>query len=71
MLAETLNLTGEKLGPTAATQMLDRLIEGAHFDTVHTPKTDFNAAQSLFRRHDKLTFVDSTMVSMLSRTSLE
>ena len=38
VVAEMLNLTGEKLGPDAANEMLDRLIEGAHFEIDHDRK---------------------------------
>ena len=38
VVADTRNLTGEKLGPDAANEMLDRLIEGAHFEIDHDRK---------------------------------
>jgi len=71
VVAETLNLSGEKLGADTANQMLDRLIEGAHFEIVHAPKADFNAGQALFRRYSELSFVDSTMAAYLDREDLE
>lgn len=71
VVAETLNLTGEKLGPDAANEMLDRLIEGAHFEIDHAPKTDFNAAQALFRRYLELSFVDSTIAAYMEREGIE
>jgi predicted nucleic acid-binding protein len=71
VIAETLNLTGEKLSPGAANSMLDRLIEGAHFEIDHTPKADFNAAQALFRRYGELSFVDSTIVAYMEREGIE
>jgi len=71
VVAETLNLTGEKLGPDAANQMLDRLIEGAHFEIDHAPKTDFNAAQALFRRYGEISFVDSTIAAYMEREGIE
>nr|WP_330166344.1 hypothetical protein [Halobacterium sp. KA-6] len=37
VVAETLNLTRERLGPIPANELLDRLIEGAHFEIVHAP----------------------------------
>jgi len=69
-LAETLNLTREKLGPDAANGLLDRLIEGSHFEVVHAPKADFNAAQALFRQYDELSFVDATIVAYMERKDL-
>jgi len=71
VLAETLNLTREKLGPEAANALLDRLLEGAHFELVHAPTVDFNAAQALFRRYDELSFVDATIVAYIEREGSE
>jgi len=51
--------------------MLDRLIEGAHFEIVHAPKADFNAAQALFRRYGELSFVDSTIAAYMDREDIE
>lgn len=70
ILAETLNLAREKLGPDAANELLDRLIEGTHFELVHTPKADFNAAQAVFRRYEDLSFVDATIVAYLEREEI-
>ena len=71
VIAETLNLSGEKLGADAANQMLDRLIEGAHFEIVHAPKAAFNTAQVLFRQYGKLSFVDSTTAAYMNREDIE
>ncbi|MFC7074093.1 type II toxin-antitoxin system VapC family toxin [Halovenus rubra] len=71
VIAETLNLTREKLGADAANQLLDRLIEGAHFEVVHAAKSDFNAAQPLFRRYGELSFVDSTITAYMDREDID
>lgn len=71
VLAETLNLTREKLGPGAANAMLDRLVEGAHFEIIHAARADFNAAQALFRRYPALSFVDATIVAYAEREHTE
>lgn len=71
VLAETLNLTREKLGAGPANRLLDRLIEGAHFEIVRAPKTDFSVAQSVFRRYSELSFVDATVVAYLRREDVE
>jgi predicted nucleic acid-binding protein len=71
VVAETLNLTGEKLSPKAASGMLDRLVEGAHFEVEHTPKADFNAAQAIFRRYDGLSFVDATIAAYMDREDID
>lgn len=71
VVAETLNLAREKLGPEPANAMLDRLHEGAHFDLVHAPRADFNAAQALFRRYESLSFVDATLAAYVDRTDVD
>lgn len=71
VLAETLNLTREKLGPDAANAMLDRLIEGAHFEIVHAAMADFNAAQALFRQYPALSLVDTTIAAYMDRKNIE
>ncbi|ELZ46464.1 hypothetical protein C463_04609 [Halorubrum californiense DSM 19288] len=71
VLAELLNLCREKLGPDTANRVLDRLLEGANFEIVHSPKMDFNAAQPAFRRYSGLSFVDATIVAYLNREDIE
>ena len=71
VVAETLNLTREKLGPDAANELLDRLLRGAHFQVDHAPKADFNAAQAIFRQYNELSFVDSAIVAYMRRTDIE
>jgi hypothetical protein len=71
VVAETLNLTAEKLGPDAANGILDRLIEGAHFEIDHAPKADFNAAQAIFRQFDELSFVDAAIAAYVEREDVE
>ncbi|QLH81388.1 type II toxin-antitoxin system VapC family toxin [Halosimplex pelagicum] len=71
IVAEVLNLTGERLGPETGNEMLDRLIEGAHFEVVHAPQSDFNAAQALYRRYSGLSFVDATLVAYMQRENIE
>jgi len=71
VVAETLNLIGEKLGADAASGMLARLVEGAHFEVEHAPKADFNAAQAIFRQHDALSFVDASIAAYMERADIE
>lgn len=71
VVAETLNLTDKKLDPDAANGILDRLIEGAHFEIDHAPKADFNAAQAIFRQYDELSFVDATIVAYMEREGIQ
>jgi len=71
VLAEALNLTGEKLDPDVANAMLDRLVEAAHFEIDHAPKADFNTAQTVFRRHGDLSFVDATIAAYMDREDVK
>ena len=71
VLAETLNLTRETLGPEAANAMLDRLIEGTHFEIGHAARADFNAGQALFRQYPTLSFVDATVVAYMEREGID
>lgn len=71
VVAETLNIAREKLGPETATEMLNRLVEGTHFAVEHAPQSDFNAAQPLFRRYPDLSFVDATLVAYMQRENVE
>jgi predicted nucleic acid-binding protein len=71
VVAETLNLVRKKLGPDTAKEMLDRLIEGAHFEVEHAPQADFNAAQALFRRYPELSYVDATIAAYMEREGVD
>lgn len=71
VVAETLNLANERLGHEAANGLLDRLIEGAHFEIVHATQADFTAAQVLFRRHSGLSFVDATIAAYMARDGID
>jgi predicted nucleic acid-binding protein len=71
VLAETLNLVRERLGPEPATGILDRLVEGAHFDISHAPRADFTAGQALFRQYADLSFVDATIAAYMQREGIE
>lgn len=54
-----------------ANGLLDRLITGAHFDIVHAPQSDFNAAQPIFRQYPELSFVDATIAAYIDRKGIE
>lgn len=71
VIAEILNLTRERLGTEISIQILDRLIEGSHFNIDHSPKADFNAAQAIFRRYTELSFVDATIAAYMEREGIE
>jgi predicted nucleic acid-binding protein len=71
VVAETMNLTRERLGAGVATDLLDRLTEGTHFEVVHTAQADFTAAKALFRTYSGVSFVDATLVAYADRQGIE
>lgn len=71
VVAETLNLTRERLGTEPANGMLDRLLEGVHFELAHAKQSDFATAQAVFRRYPSLSFVDATVVAYMRREGIE
>ncbi len=71
VLAETLNLVGERIDPDTAVDLLDTLTESGGFDVVHLTRTDFNAGRALFRTHATLSFVDAVTVAYMQREGVE
>lgn len=71
VVVELLNLSRERLGSDPATQLLDRLIEGLHFEIVHASKVDFDTAQPLFRQDGGLSLVDASLAAYLQREDIE
>jgi predicted nucleic acid-binding protein len=71
VVAETMNLTRERLGAEVATDLLDRLTDGTHFEVVHTAQADFTAAKALFRTYSGLSFVDATLAAYADRRAIE
>ena len=70
-LTETLNFVHERMGHDVAIELLDRLVESAGFELVHTPQDDFDAGRTHFRRYGGLAFGDATMVAYMDRVGLE
>jgi len=71
VVAETMNLTRERLGAEVATDLLDRLTDGTHFEVVHTAQADFTAAKALFRTYSGLSFVDATLAAYADRQGVD
>ena len=71
VVAETMDLTRERLGSGVATDLLDRLTEGAQFEVVHTAQADFTAAKALFRTYSELSFVDATLAAYADRQGVD
>ena len=62
---ETSNWLHTRADSAAATDMLDRLVEGAHFELVDSPAPVFDDARRIFRRYDGLAFGDAMLVGFM------
>jgi len=71
ILTEVLNWIHRRAGPRDATDMLDRLVEGAHFDLVHSPKQVFGGAMRLIRQYENLSFGDAMIVGYMKHRNIE
>lgn len=70
-LLEILNFVQERKGHATAENLLDRLVEGAHFRLPYNPKENYGVARSLFRRHDGLNFGDAMQAAFMRGNGLE
>lgn len=71
VLTETLNWIHERVGPRDATDMLDRLVEGAHFDLVHSPKGVTDGAMRLVRQYEGVSFGDAMIIGHMNYRGLD
>ena len=69
-VAETLNIIGERAGHEAGVSLLDALIESRGFELVRTTRAEFSTEQSIYRRHEPLTFVDAITVATMRRRNV-
>jgi predicted nucleic acid-binding protein len=70
-LLEVLNFVHERRGQSMATDLLDRLVEGAHFRLPYNPKENYGVGRSLFRRYDGLNFGDAMQVAYMRREGID
>ena len=71
VLEEVTNYLQARSGHATATETLDALIESSGFVLTHTPKADFDAGRSLFRRHESLSLTDAVIVAAMQRLDIE
>mgnify|MGYP005854387819 CR=1 FL=1 len=71
VLEETINYLHAKSDQQTAAATLDALIESSGFDFVHTPKSDFDAGRSLFRRYESLSLTDAVIVATSQRAGID
>jgi len=70
-LLELLNFVHDRNGQAMATDLLDRLIEGAHFHLPYDPKENYGVGRSLFRRYEGLSFGDALQVAYMQGEDLD
>ena len=71
VLEEVVNYLQARADHETAAATLDALIESSGFVLTHTPKADFDAGRSLFRRHDSLSLTDAIIVAAMGRLGIE
>lgn len=71
VLLEILNFVHDRQGQTRATDLLDRFLEGAHFQVPYNPKENFGIGRSLFRQYDGLSFGDAMQAAYMRGENLE
>jgi predicted nucleic acid-binding protein len=71
VLAETLNGLNERAGSELATDFLTRLEESGMFHVRNTTTGLFADAKAVFRRYEKLSFVDAVIIAYMRDTDLD
>jgi len=71
VLEEVINYLQARSDHGTATATLDALIESSGFVVEHTPKSDFDAGRSLFRRYDSLSLTDAIIVAAMQRLDID
>ena len=71
VLEETINYLQARAGHDVATETLDAVIESSGFSLKRTPKSDFDAGRSLFRRYEELSLTDAIIVAAMQRDEIE
>jgi len=71
MLEEVVNYLLARADHETAAATLDALIESSGFALTHTPKSDFDAGRSLFRRYESLSLTDAVIVAAMQRLDIE
>jgi len=71
VLEEVVNYLQARADHETAAATLDALIESSGFVLTHTPKADFDAGRSLFRRHEPLSLTDAVVVAAMQRLDVE
>lgn len=71
VLEEVINYLQARAGHDVATDTLDALLESSGYTLTQTPKSDFTAGRSLFRRYESLSLTDAVIVATMQRDDIE
>jgi predicted nucleic acid-binding protein len=71
VIAETLNLTHQKIGHDAAVDLFDRINDNSNIRVVHSPQQDYHSSIEQFREYEDLSFVDASIVAFMERAEIE
>lgn len=71
VLSEVLNYVHTRAGHDPAIETLDGLQASVEFSIDRTTRSDFDAARSVFRQYEGLSFTDATIVAYMRRTGIE
>lgn len=71
VLEEVINYLQARGGHEVAIETLDVLIESSGFSLKQTPKSDFDAGRSVFRRYESLSLTDAVIVAAMQREGIE
>lgn len=70
-LQESLNYVHERAGHTMAIDLVDRFVQGAHFEIPYNPQKNYGTARSLFRADGRLNFGDTMQVAFMQSADIE
>lgn len=71
VLEEVLNYLQARATHVVAIETLDAILESSGFELLHTSKSDFDAARSLFRMYESLSLTDSLIVAAMQRLDVD
>lgn len=71
VLEEVVNYLVARSTHQVAVETLDAIIESSGFEVVCTPKRDFDAGRSLFRKYEPLSLTDAVIAATMHRQDRE
>ena len=71
ILEEVVNYLQARSDHPTVAETLDSVIESSGFVLTHTPKSEFDAGRSLFRRYESLSLTDAVVVAAMQRLDID